>query len=448
MLRHRLIGLALLALSCQFTAGQERPQDAKPKREPASPAADLDLPRPYATPSATKFVKVIGWPEGKTPTAPEGFQVTAFAREIESPRWIYVLANGDVLVAQSRTLPKPDPPPDEPEKRKKQKKIKEGFKKSKTVTGSSPNQITLLRDEDGDGTPEVREVFLEGLNQPFGMTLVEDTLFIANTDALLAFPYKAGSTRLDASGKKIIDLPAGGYNNHWTRNVIASQDGSKLYISVGSASNVGEHGMEEEKMRACILEINPDGSGLRIYASGLRNPVGMDWEPETGKLWTAVNERDGLGDNLVPDYITSVRDGAFYGWPYSYFGQHEDPRLKGQRPDLVAKAIVPDFPLGSHTASLGLVFYDGKTFPQKYHGGAFIGQRGSWNRSEFVGYRVAFVPFEAGRPAAGKEEDFLTGFLTSDSEAYGRPVGVAVASDGSLLVADEPGNTVWRVSAR
>lgn len=448
MLRHSLIGLAVLALACQVTVGQERTQVAKPKRDPASPAVDLDLPPPYATPSATKFVKVIGWPEGKTPTAPEGFQVTALAREIESPRWIYVLPNGDVLVAQSRTLPKPDPPSDEPEKRKKQEKIKEGFKKSKTVTGSSPNQITLLRDEDGDGTPEVREVFLKGLNQPFGMTLVEDTLFVANTDALLAFPYKEGSTRLETKGRKIVDLPAGGYNNHWTRNVIASPDGSKLYISVGSASNVGEHGMEEEKMRACILEVHPDGSGLRIFASGLRNPVGMDWEPETGELWTAVNERDGLGDNLVPDYITSVREGAFYGWPYSYFGQHEDPRLKGKRPDLVAKAIVPDFPLGSHTASLGLVFYEGKTFPQKYHGGAFIGQRGSWNRSEFVGYRVAFVPFEGGQPAARNAEDFLTGFLVNDREAYGRPVGVAVASDGSLLVADEPGNTVWRVNAR
>ena len=425
--------------------GQERrAKDAKS----AGKSVAADLPKPNETPSVTRFVRVIGWPPGKTPQAPEGFKVSAFAQKIESPRWICVLPGGDVLVAQSRTVPKTQPPADDPEKRKKEEKLKEGFKKSKTVTGTSPNQITLLRDADGDGQAEVRETFLEGLHQPFGMALVGETLFVANTDALLAFPYSKGETRIAAEGKKIAALPAGGYNNHWTRNVIASPDGSQLYISVGSASNVGEHGMEEEKLRACILRCNLDGSNLEVFASGLRNPVGMDWEPETGALWTAANERDELGDDLVPDYITSVKEGAFYGWPYSYFGQNEDPRRKGERPDLVAKAVVPDFPLGSHTASLGLVFYDGKSFPQKYHGGAFIGQRGSWNRSEFAGYRVAFVPFRGGKPAAAKEEDFLTGFLAGGDEAYGRPVGVAVSADGSLLVADEPGNTVWRVSAK
>jgi glucose/arabinose dehydrogenase len=404
------------------------------------------LPEPFATPSATKFVKVIGWPDDRQPTAPEGFRVTAIAKSIESPRWIYVLPNGDVLVAQSRTLPKPEKKePQDAAKKAKEKQVKEGMKKSKTVTGDSPNKITLLRDANGDGAFEVRETFLQDLNQPLGMALRGDTFYVANTDAVVTFPYEAGATSLKEPGKKILDLPAGGYNNHWTRNLLFHPQGSKLYISVGSASNVGEHGMEEEFRRACILEANPDGSELRVFAAGLRNPVGMDWEPATGKLWTVVNERDELGDDLVPDYLTSVREDGFYGWPYSYFGQHEDPRRKGERPDLVAKALVPDFPLGAHTASLGLAFYEGKSFPERYRGGAFIGQRGSWNRSEFVGYRVAFVPFRDGVPA-GPAEDFLTGFLANDTEAYGRPVGVAVAADGALLVADEPGNTVWRVS--
>jgi glucose/arabinose dehydrogenase len=404
------------------------------------------LPEPFATPSTVKFPKVIGWPAGKTPTAPEGFTVQAFVREIENPRWIYVLPNGDVLVSQARTMPKPKPEEAaSPEKKQKQEKKDDGMKKSKTVTGDSPNKITLLRDANGDGTPEVNQEFLAGLNQPFGMVLVEDTLYVACTDAVMAFPYKQGQTQITDKGMKIVDLPAGGYNNHWTRNVVANKDGSKLYVSVGSASNVAEHGTAEEMLRADILEVNRDGTALRVFASGLRNPVGMDWEPVTGKLWTAVNERDELGDELVPDYITSVQDGGFYGWPFAYFGAHEDPRLKGVRPDLVKKSIVPDVPMGSHTASLGLAFYDGESFPEKYRGGAFVGQRGSWNRSQFTGYRVAFVPFKDGK-AAGEAEDFLAGFIANDSEVFGRPVGVAVAADGSLLVADEPANIVWRVS--
>jgi glucose/arabinose dehydrogenase len=416
---------------------------AQPPGLPSGEKATPDLPRPYATPSVVKHPKVIGWPRGRTPTALEGFRVTAFAPDIESPRWICVLRNGDVLVAQARTLPKPKA---DPEKSKEDKEKEKGQAESRTVTGASPNKITLLRDADGDGTPEVRETFLEGLNQPFGMALVKDTLFVANTDALVAYPYQDGQKRLAVKGMKVMDLPAGGCNNHWTRNVIANRDGSKLYISVGSASNHAEHGTAEEMLRANILEVNLDGTGLRVFASGLRNPVGMDWEPATGALWTAVNERDELGDDLVPDYVTSVRDGGFYGWPYSYFGAHEDPRRKGERPDLVRKALVPDLALGAHTASLGLAFYRSQAFPEKYRGGAFVGQRGSWNRSQFVGYRVAFVPFKDGKPA-GPAEDFLTGFLAGNEAAHGRPVGVTVAADGSLLVADEPGNVVWRVSA-
>jgi len=401
-----------------------------------------------------KFPEVIGWPEDKTPRASDGLKVTAFVRALENPRWLYVLPNGDVLVAQSRTLPKPPKPEEEnakPPEKKAEDAVKDaGMKKTKTVTGDSPNMITLLRDADRDGQPEVQETFLEGLNQPFGMTLVGNTLFVASTDAVTAFPYKEGDTKITAAGLKILDLPAGGYNNHWTRNIIANKDGTKLYISVGSASNNAEHGTAEEMLRANILECNPDGTSLRVFASGLRNPVGMDWNPATGDLWTAVNERDELGDELVPDYITSVQDGGFYGWPYAYFGSHEDPRMKGQRPDLVAKTLVPDVPMGSHTASLGLAFYEPRSkegaLPEKYHGGAFVGQRGSWNRSELAGYRVAFVPFKDGKPA-GLPEDFLTGFIANEDEVHGRPVGVAVAADGSLLVADEPANIVWRVSA-
>ncbi len=426
-----------------------RPSAAEPVEQLAA-----NLPAPYATPSAMKFPEVIGWPEGKTPQAPEGLKVTALVRGLENPRWLYVLPNGDVLVAQSRTLPKPPKPEEEaakPRQKKAEDKVKDdGMKKSKTVTGDSPNRITLLRDADGDRQPEVQETFLEGLNQPFGMVLVGDTLFVANTDAVTAFPYRNGDTKIANPGMKILDLPVGGYNNHWTRNIIANKDGTKLYISVGSASNNAEHGTAEEMLRASILECNPDGTSLRVFASGLRNPVGMAWNPANGELWTAVNERDELGDELVPDYATSVEDGGFYGWPYAYFGQHEDPRMKGQRPDLVKKTLVPDVPLGSHTASLGLAFYEAgdneHALPEKYRGGAFVGQRGSWNRSELVGYRVAFVPFKDGKPA-GPPEDFLTGFIANENEVHGRPVGVAVAADGSLLVADEPANIVWRVSA-
>lgn len=380
-------------------------------------AAHVTLPAPYATPSVHHNSKVIGWPEGKTPVAPEGFTVTPFADHLHNPRWIYVTPGGDILVSESGT------------NRKK-----------------SANDILLFRDTDHDGKPDTKEVFASGLNQPLGMLVLGDWFYVGNTDGVYRYPYKEGQSHLEGKGEKILDLPAGGYNNHWTRNILASPDGKTIFVSVGSGSNNAEHGMANEVRRADILEINPDGSGERIYASGIRNPVGMAWAPGTQTLWTAVNERDSLGDDLVPDYFTHVQEGGFYGWPYAYFGPNEDPRLKGQRPDLVEKTLVPDVALGAHTASLGLAFYTASAFPEKYRGGAFIGQHGSWNRSVFAGYRVIYVPFSDGRP--GAVEDFLTGFMAdeSKSEAYGRPVGVTVLPDGSLLVADDAGNTLWRVS--
>jgi len=407
-------GALLAASAFLYSGGLGGPPEKKDR--PKGP----DLPKPFATPSVVKHPKVVGWPEGKKPTAPPGFEVTLFAGGLDSPRWIYVLPDGDVLVVESRTEKK---------------------------DARSANRITLFRDGDGDGKPEKKTVFLAGLNQPHGMLLLGETFYVANTDAVLRFPYKAGQTKIEGKGQKVMDLPAGGHNNHWTRNLLAAPDGKKVYVSVGSATNVDEEGIDaKDKRRAAILELEPEGGKWRVFASGLRNPCGMDWALGTNTLWTVVNERDELGDDLVPDFFTSVKDGGFYGWPYSYFGRHEDPRQKGKRPDLVAKAIVPDMAVGSHTASLGLVFYRDKAFPERYRGGAFIGQRGSWNRSEFAGYRVAFVPFSDGKPA-GKLEDFLTGFIKNDSEVYGRPVGVAVAKDGALLVADDSDNRVWRVAA-
>lgn len=405
-------------------------------------AAAPELPKPNATPSARKFAKVIGWPEGKTPTAPEGFTVTLFADKLDHPRWMYVLPNGDVLVSEANTKPKPKK--NAKPKSKDEQAKKEGMKKAKSLGGSA-DRITLLR-PGRDGKVAERFVFAEGLNQPFGMCLIGDTLYVANTDAVVTFPYKAGQTKVEGPGKKVVDMTPGGYNNHWTRNLLPSKDGKKLYISVGSASNVGEHGLDEEKNRACILVCNPDGSDLKVFASGLRNPVGMAWEPTSGELWTAVNERDELGDELVPDYITSVKEGAFYGWPFVYFGEHVDPRWQGKIPAGKEKSIVPDVPVGSHTASLGLMFYTGEAFPEKYRNGAFVGQHGSWNRSSFSGYKVAFIPFRDGKPA-GEMQDFLTGFIANENDVYGRPVGVTQAADGSLLVTDDAANRIWRVAA-
>lgn len=396
----------------------------------------MDLPAP--TDSHTRFSKVIGWPEGKMPTAPAGFEVSRFAWNLSNPRWIYVGPNGDIFVAMANT---------EMKAKDKIAAIASGKAKSQNL-GESANSVAIFRDADHDGKPEISQVFISGLNQPFGMLVLGNYFYVANTDGVWRYPYKQGDTKITTKGEKIVELPAGGYNNHWTRNLIASKDGKKIYISVGSGSNVAEHGIDNEIRRANILEVSTDGSAERVYASGLRNPVGMDWNPITGQLWTAVNERDGLGDALVPDYITSVKEGAFYGWPYAYFGQHEDPRLKGKNPEAVKKTIVPDYPLGSHTASLGLHFYKGNAFPEKYKGGAFVGQHGSWNHSDLVGYKVIFIPFSGGSPS-GKQEDFLTGFIADKekAEVYGRPVCIAELPDGALLVSDDVANTIWRIKA-
>lgn len=402
---------------------------------------DPVLPEP--DPSLIPIVNIapaVGWPEGETPVAARGLTVNAFARGLEHPRWLYVLPNGDVLVAETNAPPRPD-----------HGGGIRGWAMGKVMKNAgaatpSANRITLLRDADGDGRAETKTTFLEGLNSPFGMELVGNDFYVANTDAIVRFPYQSGETAITAPGQIVAELPAGPFNHHWTKNVIASRDGSRLYATVGSNSNVAEHGMEMEENRAAILEIDPRTGETRVFASGLRNPNGLDWQPQSGELWTAVNERDEIGSDLVPDYMTSVRDGGFYGWPYSYYGQHVDERVEPQRPDLVERAIVPDYALGSHTASLGLVFYGGDLLPSKYRGGAFVGQHGSWNREVLSGYRVIFVPFDGGEPA-GPAEDVLTGFVNDEGEARGRPVGVGVAGDGALLVADDVGNVVWRVAS-
>ncbi|MCY7420571.1 MAG: sorbosone dehydrogenase family protein [Chitinophagaceae bacterium] len=396
------------------------------------------LPPPNATKSNIKFSKVIGWPDGKTPIAPEGFVVTKFADGFNNPRSIYQGPNGDIFIAEANT---------ESKGVSKVKDVVSGKAKSQNL-GESSNRITLLRDNDGDGKAEFRQTFLSNdLLKPYGMLVIDKFFYVANTDGLWKYPYTPGKKVVDGAGQKILALPAGGYNNHWTRNLLAGKDNASIYISVGSGSNVGENGMENEVRRAGILKFNVDGSGEKVYASGLRNPVGMDWAPGTNTLWSSVNERDELGDDLVPDYLTSVKEGGFYGWPYAYIGQHPDPRMKGERQDLVKKSIVPDVLLGAHTASLGLAFYNQKSFPAKYLNGAFVGQHGSWNRSSFSGYKVVFVPFDNGKPS-GKPEDFLTGFIVDQNknEVYGRPVDVCVLKDGSMLVTDDAANTIWHIA--
>jgi glucose/arabinose dehydrogenase len=424
-----------------FACGNSRSYNSTQKvhNDAAFYSADT-LPEPFATKSVRNFSKVIGWPAGKTPIAPEGFVVSRFADSLDNPRWIYVGGNGDVFVAESNTI------------LKGLKKF--GAKISRKIKtqnlGESAGRITMFRDADKDGIYETRYVFAENLNQPLGMLILNNHFYVANTDAVVQYNYKAGDTKLTGVGKAIVALPAGGYNNHWTRNIIANKAGNKIYITVGSGSNVAEHGIGNEVRRANILEVNPDGSDEKIYASGLRNPVGMAWAPGTTTLWTAVNERDELGDELVPDYLTSVKEGGFYGWPYAYFGKNADPRMKDEpRPDLVSKTITPDVALGSHTASLGLAFYDKQSFPAKYYNGAFVGQHGSWNRSSLVGYKVVFIPFANGTPS-GKPEDFLTGFIANadKSEVYGRPVCVATLADGSILVTDDVSDLIWRVSVK
>ncbi|MFM9384396.1 PQQ-dependent sugar dehydrogenase [Pseudomonas sp. UV AK001] len=399
------------------------------------------LPEPNKTLIPTvNIAPAIGWPAGAKPTPAAGTQVAAFAENLDHPRWLYVLPNGDVLVAETNAPAKPD-----------DGKGIRGWVMKKVMGRAgagvpSPNRITLLRDADHDGVAETRTVFLQNLNSPFGMTLVGNDLYVADTDRLLRFHYEPGTTEIKSQPIKVVDLPGGPLNHHWTKNVIASKDGSKLYVTVGSNSNVGENGLDQEEGRAAIWEVDRATGNHRIFASGIRNPNGLAWEPKSGALWTAVNERDEIGSDLVPDYITSVKDGGFYGWPFSYYGQHVDVRVEPQNLDLVAKAIAPDYAVGPHTASLGLTFAEGSTLPAQFKEGAFIGQHGSWNRKPHSGYKVIFVPFSAGKPS-GTPVDVLTGFLDKDENALGRPVGVVIDQQGALLVADDVGNKVWRVSA-
>ncbi|HSX60884.1 MAG TPA: sorbosone dehydrogenase family protein [Tahibacter sp.] len=402
--------------------------------QPALPAPDRSLV------PTIKIAPAVGWSDGATPQPAAGLAVDAFATGLDHPRWLHVLPNGDVLVAETNAPPKADA----------NKGIKAWFKKRAMKKAGaavpSANRITLLRDADGDGRAEQRSVFVADVNSPFGMALVGDAFYVAASDALLRYRYRDGATALGGQAERIVELPAGRLNHHWTKNVIASADGRRLYVTVGSNSNVAENGMDKETDRAAILEVDPDARRYRVFASGLRNPNGLAWEPATGTLWTVVNERDELGDDLVPDYLTSVRDGGFYGWPYSYFGSHVDTRVKPPRPDLVARAIVPDYALGAHVAALGLVHSAGNRLPSRYREGMFIGEHGSWNRKPPSGYKVVFVAFSNGRPD-GQPQDVLTGFLDAKGNARGRPVGVAIDRGGALLVADDVGNAVWRVRA-
>jgi glucose/arabinose dehydrogenase len=389
------------------------------------------------------LASVIGWKNGETPVVPQGLQIKALATGLAHPRSLYVLPNGDILVVESKA-PRSDPI-------NRPKDLVMQWVESLVTSGGSEeanqptNQITLLRDADGDGVPETKSVFLDHLHSPFGVALVGNDLYVANTDAIMRYPYNTGETKITAPGTELTPLPGGPIDHHWTKSLVASRDGTLLYVGVGSNSNITENGMEAEKNRADILEVDRATGRWRIFASGLRNPNGLSWEPQTGTLWTVVNERDELGPDLVPDYLTSVKDGAFYGWPYSYYGQHVDPRVMPQRPDLVAKAIPPDYALSSHVAPLGLAFYTGTNLPVAYRGGAFVGEHGSWDRPQLNGYKVVFVPFNNGKPN-GMAQDVVTGFVNADDEAHGRPVGLAVDKFGALLIADDVGNTVWRVT--
>jgi glucose/arabinose dehydrogenase len=410
------------------------------------PVADGYGPNPTLPPPKKTLIPLVniapavGWPDNAKPTSATGTHVAAYAQGLNHPRWLYVLPNGDVLVAETNAPPKP----------KEEKTIKGwvmGLVMKMAGAGvPSPNRIVLLKDADGDGLAEAKSIFLENLNSPFGMVLVGNDFYVANADAVMKYPYKENALHISGPGTKVADLPGGPINHHWTKNIIANPDGTKLYVTVGSNSNVAERGMEAEFERAAILELDIKTGARRIFASGLRNPNGMAWEPDTGALWTVVNERDEIGSDLVPDYLTSVKEGGFYGWPYSYFGKNVDQRVKPQKPDLVDQAIVPDYALGPHTGSLGLTYSTGNKLPPVYEKGMFIGQHGSWNREPLSGYKVIFVPFVNGKPA-GKPLDVLTGFISDKGKAYGRPVGVAIDQKGALLVADDVGNVVWRVAA-
>ena len=424
--------LPVLLLGCLSCTGRAQ--------SPAETGPQPTLPAPKERWIPTVNVApAVGWPEGTAPTAAPGLDVTAFARGLDHPRWLYVLPNGDVLVAETNAPPKPA------QKQGLRTWFMQRAMKKAGAAAPSANRITLLRDADGDGAAELRMAFLTGLFSPFGMALVDGRLYIANADAIVSVPYREGQTVSDATPVKLVDLPGGPLNHHWTKSLLARVDGRDLYVGVGSNSNVGENGMAMETDRAAILQVDVATGARRVFASGLRNPVGLAWEPQGGALWTVVNERDELGDALVPDYLTSVREGAFYGWPYSYYGDHVDARVQPPRPDLVARAIAPDYALGAHVAALGLAFHDGAGWPAALQGGAFIGEHGSWNRREPAGYRLVFVRFANGRPQ-GAPADVLTGFLDANGNARGRPVGVAVDARGGVLLADDVGNMVWRVA--
>ncbi|ODR96050.1 sorbosone dehydrogenase [Methyloceanibacter superfactus] len=424
-------GLALLVSAC----------DSADLPEEASQGPNPTIPEPsQAVVPTVNVAEGTGWKKGEQPVPASGLAVKAFAQGLDHPRWLYVLPNGDVLVAETNG-------PERPEDEDGIKGWIMGLAMSHAGAGvPSPDKIVLLRDSDGDGVAETKKDFLTDLYSPFGMALIGDHLYVANTDAVLRFPYEGGETEITAKGEKLAGLPGGPLNHHWTKSLVASPDGTKLYAGVGSNSNVAENGLDKEKGRAAIQEIDVATGDTRVYASGLRNPVGLAFNPASGALWAVVNERDELGSDLVPDYLTSVKEGGFYGWPFSYWGQHVDDRVEPQKPDLVKQAIVPDYALGNHVAPLGLTFAEGATLPATYQSGAFVGEHGSWNRAPRAGYKVVFVPFSGGTPS-GKLVDVLTGFLNEDGEARGRPVGVAIDSQGGLLVVDDVGNTVWRVTA-
>ena len=432
---HWLIAAAV-SLAVSLTGCNE--QETATVGQTYGPKPVLVEPEKSVVPTVN-VAKAVGWPAGGKPMAADGMAVNAFATGLDHPRTMHVLPNGDVLVAETNA----------PERPEENRGIKGWI--TRIVLGRagadtrSANRITLLRDADGDGVAETKSVFLECLNSPFGMALVGNDFYVANSDAIVKFTYHAGDTKIAAAGVKLADLPGGPLNHHWTKDLVASPDGAKLYATVGSNSNIGENGMDAETNRAAVLEVDRATGKSRVFASGIRNPNGPAWQPQSGALWVVVNERDELGTDLVPDYMTSVKDGGFYGWPYSYYGQHVDTRVQPQRPDLVAKAIAPDYALGAHTASLGLAFNTGNLFPSEMANGAFVGQHGSWNRKPRSGYKVIFVPFANGMPS-GKPRDVLTGFLSEDGEAQGRPVGVAIDKKGALLVADDVGNAVWRVT--
>jgi glucose/arabinose dehydrogenase len=432
------VGLALVCSSALALAACSDSDSSFDPQSQVGPNPNLPELKQYLFPPM-RLATVVGWKSGEKPTVADGLKIEALATGLEHPRSLYVLPNGDILVVESKS------PGTDPVLRPKDLVMR--WIESMVTSGGDErpsNRITLLRDANGDGKPEMQSVFLDHLNSPFGVALVGSDLYVANTDAIMRYTYNTGDTKIASPGTQLTPLP-GPIQHHWTKSLVASRDGSLLYVGVGSNSNITEKGMQAEENRAAIWEVDRASGRWRIFASGLRNPNGLSWEPESGALWAVINERDELGPDLVPDYMTSVKDGGFYGWPYSYYGQHIDPRVEPQRPDLVAKAIVPDYALSSHVAPLGLAFYTADSLPQKYRGGAFVGEHGSWDRPRFNGYKVVFVPFSGGRPN-GKAEDVVTGFLNSDEKARGRPVGLAVDKSGALLIADDVGNTVWRVT--